>query len=182
MKQPLSRRKLHRICQAYDGGELSALVPARNNGRVVLVKNAGASTLPTGSPLTVVGFASTSASYAQMLRRLSDDSLVVAVKSPTAVGDVVHARAGCPIPPGKIGRATAISLVYHVVTINSSTHTQASQAFASVASDGYYEILAKSATSGSSAVCALSQVVVGSGGGGELSATVANNVLTLEIV
>jgi hypothetical protein len=115
-----------------------------------------------------------------MLRRLNDGSLVLSVKSPTAAGDVVHARADCPIPPGKIGRATAISLVYHVVTINSSTHTQASQAFASVASGGYYDILAKSATSGSSAVCALSQVVVGSGG--ELSATVANNVLTLEIV
>lgn len=178
MKQPLSRRKLHRICQAYDGGELAALNPTRKTDRVFLVKNAGASTLPTGSPLTVVGFAATAASYAQMLRRLNDGSLVVAVKSPTAVGDVVHARADCPIPPGKIGRATAISLVYHVVTINSSTHTQASQAFASVESGGYYDILAKSATSGSSAVCALSQVVVG----GELSVTVANNVLTLEIV
>lgn len=180
MKQPLSRRKLHRICQAYDGGELGVLNPARKNNRVVLAKNVGTSTLPTGSPLTVVGFASASATYAQMLRRLNDDSLVVAVRSPTAATDVVHARADCPIPPGKIGRATAISLVFHVVTINSSEHTQASQAFVSISTDGYYDILARSATSGGRAVCALIQIVVG--GGGELSATVANNVLTLEIV
>ena len=176
MVQRLSRTKLAAICRAFDGGELGARSTYKSiTPREFLVKNAGNTAITEGSPLTVTAFAS-NLSYADARRRINNASIVL---SGIAGGSM--AIASELIPSGKIGRATSIGLTFHDVTITDASYDYANTNFTTVGSIDYYQIVAKSGTSNGVARCALYHEPQG-GGGGTLTASVSNNVLTLEIV
>lgn len=181
MAQKLSRAKLTAICKAYDGGELGARSFHETAAPTVfLIKNAGLSSINEGAPLTLSGFATSSLAYSKAVARLNNGSLTLGAVTPGSSSDV-HAIALERVAPGKVGSARSVGVCFHTVTINDASHGYADASFNSVASGGFYTILAKSATSNGKAVCALYHSAQG-GGGGTLQASVSNNVLTLEIV
>lgn len=178
MVQRLSRSKLAEICRAYDGGELGARsVRSTIAPTVILIKNAGTSSINEGAPVVVSAFAAASIPYATAVRRMNNGSLVLSARAGGA-----HAYALERIAPGKIGRAASLGLCFHTVTINDASHDYVNTSFQTVGTFDFYELLAKSATSNSVAICALFHEPQGGGGSGTLTASVSNNVLTLEIV
>lgn len=173
----LSRSKLAQVCRAFDGGELGARALIRTAApSVVLVKNSGLTSINEGSPIAVSGYSIAALSYSKALSCMNNGALVL-----TGQQGGAHAIALERIAPGKIGRAASLGLCFHAVTINDAAHDYATSSFDSVGTFDFYEILAKSATYNGAAICALYHEPQG-GGGGTLTASVSNNVLTLEIV
>lgn len=181
----LSRSKLAQVCKAFDGGELGARsFYGTTAPTVFFVKNAGLVSINEGAPLSLSGFATSSLAYPKAVSRMNNGALVL---SGTVPGSNVHAVALDRIAPGKIGRAASLGLCFHAVTINDASHVYADASFSSSASAAFYDIVAKSATSGGVAVCALYHAA--SGGGGPIGVTVLTgislsvsaNVLTITI-
>ena len=160
MKNELPAQTLSDVAQAWKAGTLAKSSSSRKSSTPLWGKNLGVA-VGKNSPVGITGFAY-AYSYADAFKKLIADQLCLAVR-PAQNGDTIAVTLE-PIQQGKYG-AIKTDVLFGVVNFSDATHTYATAAFTS-AENGAFKIVARSASSGNYAVCALVKAGGEGGGGG----------------
>lgn len=183
MKKRLSRSKLAKLVAAYDAGEFTPSSESAPAPIAALVRVSA--TVDQGSPVRVTGIAG-SPTYARA-KSLWDSRRIVLTGSPSTGASETHGSALEPMRANKIGRVLLTNAFFHQITCpDSNEYPYVNSSFAAIPSTAdvstrAYAIAAQSSENASHARIAVLVPFVIASETSSLTASVSNNVLTLEI-